>query len=128
MLYKTVLEIIGNKIQVLSAGDFNQPDIDWISGTSKIPIHYRGDLILISEQGMIQNLCQSAPVGKSHHQVLLFDFVCNAQLSYGDDNTEKYNYSKVDFGKMRQVINDFDLATGAYSFSKTEMGFYLCAV
>ena len=145
ILYETILDIIGNKTHVLLAGDFNQPDIDWASETSKIqskngedlndsnmfmtffydsflyqhvqsPTHYRGDqtptlidLILSSEQGMIQNLCQSAPVGKSHHQVLLFDFVCYAQLSYEDDNTVKYNYSKADFGKMRQIINDFDL-------------------
>ena len=43
----------------------------------KSPTHYRAeqtptliDLILINEEGMVKNVVHSAPLGKSHHQVL----------------------------------------------------------
>ena len=80
------------------------------------PTHFRSDqrptlidLILSSEEGMVQNLHQKAPVGKSHHQVLCFDFVCYSQLSHDMNNGIRYNYKKADFVKMRKTMHEYDL-------------------
>lgn len=47
------------------------------------PTHYRAnqqpntlDLVITNEEGMVDNVALSAPVGKSHHTCITFDFMC----------------------------------------------------
>ena len=137
-LYETILSVTKGKSHVLIGGDFNQPQIDWINGTSpgskdhpasvfleftrdsflhqhvKSPTHYRGtqnptliDLVFSSEEDMVKNLTQEAPVGKSHHQVIHFDFLCYAL--HENKSGTVYNYKKADYEKMRKHIMDLNL-------------------
>ena len=78
------------------------------------PTHYRAtqkptliDLILSSEEGMVKNVTHEAPVGKSHHQVIHFDFLCYAL--YENKSGTIYNYKKADYVKMRKYIEDLNL-------------------
>ena len=47
------------------------------------PTHYRAnqqpntlDLVITNEEDMVDNVAQKAPVGKSHHTCITFDFMC----------------------------------------------------
>lgn len=78
------------------------------------PTHYRGDntpnvldLVFSNEEAMIRNLSHCAPLGKSHHQVLCFDFVCS--LTSQGTREAKYNYMKGDFVKLRAYVSGQDL-------------------
>ena len=81
----------------------------------KFPTHYRSsqnptliDLVFSSEINMVMNVKHMPPIGKSHHQTLHFDFLCDSM----DDTTEtgkKYNYRKADFEAMRGYINELEL-------------------
>ena len=58
----------------------------------KSPTHYRAeqtptliDLILTNEEGVVKNVVHSAPLGKSHHQVLSFDVRASAEIEEGND-------------------------------------------
>ena len=51
--------------------------------------HFRGnqtanvlDLVFTNEREMINTIKHEAPVGKSHHQTLLFKLRCNMEKSY----------------------------------------------
>ena len=79
------------------------------------PTHYRGtqhptliDLIFSNEEEMVQNIRHCAPLGKSHHQCLFFDFLCS-----GQENSKcyegKYDFKKADFEKMRKLCEENDL-------------------
>ena len=76
------------------------------------PTHYRGtqkptliDLIFSNEAEMVKNVRHEAPVGKSHHQRILFEFVCNAQTN--QNNKESFhNYKKANYVQMKQYINE----------------------
>ena len=140
-LYESVLSIIEGRSHVLMCGDFNHPDIDWIKESSpeserhpatifmefvrdsfliqhvSNPTHFKPhtrpsliDLIFTSEENMLENLKHSAPVGKSHHQCLFFDFVCSVNAS-SRNNVKKFNYSKADYSRMKQHVDDFDISS-----------------
>jgi len=51
------------------------------------PTHYRADqhpnildLVITNEEGMVDNLALNAPVGKSHHLCITFDFMCYTEM------------------------------------------------
>lgn len=78
------------------------------------PTHYRPqqnptliDLIFSSEKDMVQNLRHEAPLGKSHHHCLHFDFVCYAEM-YAEKG-RIYNFKKANFHEMRNHITNSDL-------------------
>ena len=80
------------------------------------PTHFRSDqkptlidLILSSEEDMVQTLCQKAPVGKSHHQMLHLNFVCYSQLPSDSNCGVRYNYKKANFIEMRKTIHEYGL-------------------
>ena len=81
----------------------------------KSPTHYRAeqtptliDLILTNEEGMVKNVVHSAPLGKSHHQVLSFDFRASAEIEEGNGEA-RFNYSKGDYNKLKEVIKGNNL-------------------
>lgn len=137
-LNKLLCDMSKDRSHVLITGDFNHPEIDWISETTSVnaehkaaefldtvhdtflhqhvckPTHYRGeqtpnvlDLIFSSEEGMVKNLRHMAPLGKSHHHVLQFDFVCYTP-SYRS-NEAKFNFAKGNYDKLRSYVRGQDL-------------------
>ena len=100
----------------------------------KNPTHYRAeqsptliDLIFTNEEGMIKDIGHNAPFGKSHHQVLSFDFRINAKDNEAKQEA-RFMYSKADFEGMRQIfrqqnlcdkLQDKNVTEGRNLFSKT---------
>jgi hypothetical protein len=74
------------------------------------PTHFRAeqtptliDLVFTNEEAMIKNLSHNPPLGKSHHHVLTFDYVCYTRRK--DTNDEmKYIYSKGNYSEMRTEL------------------------
>ena len=118
---------------ILICGDFNYPGINWenghCSGQVKIfsegirdsyfhqhvtdPTHSRPnqqanilDLILTNEEGMIGHIVHSAPLGKSHHSVLLFTLQV-----YKEPTPFKlrYFFFKGDYSRMSELLKRVDL-------------------
>ena len=80
----------------------------------KEPTHFRGtqtptliDLVFSSEENMVKNVRHEAPFGKSHHQVLHFDFVCYT-LQENKCGT-MHNYKKADYEKMKEYVKQANL-------------------
>ena len=70
------------------------------------PTHYRADqhpntlnLIITNEEGMADNIVLSAPVGKSHHLCITYDFLCYSELPMKD--TPRFQYHKGHYENMR---------------------------
>ena len=70
------------------------------------PTHYRGnnssntlDLIFTNEEGMIEKLKYLAPLGKSHHSLLNFNFCCYTKSIKSRVN--KYRYDKGNYKEMK---------------------------
>lgn len=148
MLYQTVLDLTKDKAYVLVTGDFNQPDVDWVNETAlgnkatafmeffrdsflhqhvKSPTHYRGDqnptlidLVMSSEENMVTNLTHEAPIGKSHHHVLKFDFVCSTTAS-NINKGQRYNYRMADFDKLRKCVENSKLMNKIQDKNLTEV-------
>lgn len=74
------------------------------------PTHYRSeqtpsilDLVFSNEQAMIDSIRHEAPVGKSHHQTLLFKFRCYTEKkSHG---VQRFNFAKGDYSKLRDAVS-----------------------
>ena len=78
----------------------------------KKPTHFRGDqtpnlldLIFTSEEGMINKITHDAPLGKSHHQILNFKYVCYTQQ---ERRAPRPNYNKGDYEEMRNQLGKID--------------------
>lgn len=61
------------------------------------------DLVFTSEEGMIKDLTHCAPIGKSHHSLLVFQYVCYAKKS-NVIKEERFSFSKGDYDGMRAWI------------------------
>jgi len=71
------------------------------------PTHYRADqqpntldLVITNEEGMVDNVLLRAPVGKSHHLCITFDFMC-----YSEQPTKempRFQYHKGHYEEMRK--------------------------
>ena len=73
----------------------------------KQPTHHRGeqrptliDLIFTSEEGNVNDIQHKAPLGKSHHQSIVFQYVC--KTSDLDDKRQRFIYDKGNYTEMRQ--------------------------
>ena len=71
------------------------------------PTHYRAqqhpntlDLIITNEEGMVDNLSLSAPVGKSHHVCIHFDFTSYTEAP--SRHVPKFRFHKGDYTGMRE--------------------------
>ena len=61
------------------------------------------DLIIVNDSNYIQNIEHLDPVGRSDHCVLSFTLKC--YLNYENTKTEKFNYFKGDYDKLRQELD-----------------------
>ena len=63
------------------------------------------DLILTNEELQVGEVKHLPPLGKSDHDVLLFDFIC-----YIDSNSikDKFLYSKANFNDMKKELSESD--------------------
>jgi len=73
------------------------------------PTHYRTDqhpntldLVITNEEGMVDNLALNAPVGKSHHLCITFDFMCCTETP--TKKTPNFQYDKGDYVAMKQEV------------------------
>jgi hypothetical protein len=66
------------------------------------------DLILTNEENMISNLVHSAPIGKSHHNVIQFEYVCYTKRPV-NAKVKQFCYMKGDYEGMRREMRDTDL-------------------
>jgi hypothetical protein len=78
------------------------------------PTHYRAnqtpntlDLLITNEEGMLEGLEHKSPLGKSHHQLLQFDFKCyTAQPPSPPRN--QYVYHKGDYDRLRNIMDSYE--------------------
>ena len=80
------------------------------------PTHFRGqqtanvlDLVFTNEENMITEIHYCAPVGKSHHVTLWFQFRCYKPSN--DSSVTNFLYNKGDFDKIRTELNNIDWET-----------------
>ena len=118
---------------ILICGDFNYPGINWedeqCSGQeAKLflegirdcylhqhvaePTHHRPnqqanilDLILTNEEGMVSHMVHSAPLGKSHHSVLLFTLHVYKEPA---PFKSRYIFEKGDYSSMSELLRKID--------------------
>ncbi|KAK6171923.1 hypothetical protein SNE40_018343 [Patella caerulea] len=76
----------------------------------KEPTHYRSnqtpnllDLVFTNEEGMISKITHSAPLGKSHHQILNFKYQCYTQQK---KKVPKLNFNKGDYNELRSHLKN----------------------
>jgi hypothetical protein len=76
----------------------------------KNPTHYRSDqtpntldLVFTNEEGMIEKIQHSAPLGKSHHQILAFEYKC---YTITKPKETRYIYEKGDYGTLRSMLKE----------------------
>ena len=67
------------------------------------PTHYRGNCTP-NEEGMMENIKYMAPVGKSHHTAICFNFCCCTRST----SNSSYKYHKGDFDNMRKTVRAKD--------------------
>ena len=60
------------------------------------------DLVFSNEEQMVSNLTIGAPLGKSDHSVIIFDFICQ---TIGTPPKAWYRYEKADYIKMADMLN-----------------------
>ena len=60
------------------------------------------DLILTNEDNMINNLDVKAPIGKSDHLVITFDYKCYTQETYSKNTC--YQYSRGNYSQMNKDL------------------------
>jgi len=108
--------------KVLIMGDFNFPELDWAKPETLDDSHpfiecvndnflFQGvtectrssnilDLILTSEENMIENVTVGEPFGSSDHQIIRFDFITCKEGSKVE--IKMHDYFKADYEQMRE--------------------------
>jgi hypothetical protein len=61
------------------------------------------DLLFSKEEGMVDNIDISPPLGKSDHSLILFVF--NIYVENQNTSKIRYKYDKADFESMRDILN-----------------------
>jgi hypothetical protein len=121
-----------SKEKLLIMGDFNFANLDWKKPESlddsdlfmrcindnylfqRVEECTRGnnvlDLVLASEENMVENLIVGEPFGTSDHQIIRWDFIaCKRALRKGE-TVKSYNYFKADYNKMRGDCKEINWA------------------
>ena len=129
-------EVVSKKpTHLLIIGDFNFPEIDWTLQTSEgscqeklflesfrncflhqhvmKPTHYRAlqranilDLVMTSEESMIDEILYEDPIGKSDHLCLNWSFKCYAENKIQSTKVTKYSYEKGEYDDMRSDLGE----------------------
>ena len=67
------------------------------------------DLILTTEENMVENLAVGKPFGTSDHQVIRRDFVaCKENNSAESEPVKRHDYFKSDYDKIRDYAKHID--------------------
>ena len=120
-MYKLVTR--ASREHVLIMGDFNFPELDWAKSETLDDSHpfiecvndnflFQGviectrssnilDLVLTSEENMIDNVSVGEPFGSSDHQIIRFDFIACKESSTLVEN-KMHDYFKADYEEMRE--------------------------
>jgi hypothetical protein len=120
----TMLKSISDK-QVLVMGDFNYPKINWntwesdASGEDFLDVILNNfwtqhvsrptrednilDLVISSEEGMVENLTVDEHLGNSDHNMVCFQLVCETKITAVDQ--VRYNYNKGDYNGMHAFLS-----------------------
>ena len=138
-LYETILSIIGKGSHVLLAGDFNQPDVEWETGTTALgennpamlfmefvrdsflyqhidkPTHFRGNQTPTLIDLVFSN--EENMVKNVRHLAPLgkshHQRIHFSFMCYTQDshvsNRQAYNFRKADYDHMRQFVLEYDL-------------------
>ena len=117
-------------------GDFNFPNVNWegkwngeanntfiecvrdaflIQKVTQPTRHRKGqrstldDLVLVNDENLVSDIQHLDPVGKSDHDVMLFDLYVSRTKT---EKTTKYRFdlNKGDYGKMRELISNYDFS------------------
>lgn len=77
------------------------------------PTRYRGtqrpsllDLVLTAEENVIRDMRILAPLGNSDHCTIVFDYICQQELS--SSKTRKFKYDKGNYADMRASMANID--------------------
>ncbi len=75
------------------------------------PTHFRVnqtpntlDLVFTNEEDMLQEVQHEPPLGKSHHQLLIYNYQC-----YSEDkkpSAPKYNFNKGDYVRLSEILDE----------------------
>ncbi len=78
----------------------------------KAPTHFRGeqkpntlDLIFTNEDGMVKTVNHLAPLGKSHHQILTYDYHCYTEINR---KKPRLNYNIGNYDKLRDLLSNLN--------------------
>ena len=119
-LYELITRASRGKVLIM--GDFNFPELDWAKAETLNDSHpfidcvndnflFQGvtectrssnilDLILTSEENMIDNVTVGEPFGSSDHQIIRFDFIACKESSSVE--AKMLDYFKADYEQMRE--------------------------
>lgn len=121
-----LFELVGKACRenVLIMGDFNWAELDWARPESLADTHpfvkcindnflfqvvTEGtrvkniiDLVLVTEETMIENIRVGEPFGTSDHQIIRWDFLANKEINKLKNET--FNYFKADYEAMREEV------------------------
>jgi hypothetical protein len=64
------------------------------------------DLIFTEERNMIERLKHEAPIGKSHHEVLHFRYLCYSEVK--ETKTRKFQFDKGNYEEIRDALAGVD--------------------
>jgi len=120
-----------SKEKVLIIGDFNFADLNWKQPETLDDNHLfmrcvndnflfqcvedctRGgnvlDVVLTSEENMVENLSVGEPFATSDHQILRWDFIaCKGKPGRRAEIVKRFDYFKTDYYKMREECKEID--------------------
>jgi ribonuclease P/MRP protein subunit RPP40 len=126
-----------SKYRVVVMGDFNLPELDW-GNLDNLDLHdpfvdcllnnfllqlvdepTRGnnylDLVLSSEENMVQNLSVGEQFETSDHQVIRFDLVC--RKNENKTTIKKYDYFRADYDEVRKHMQALQQETSSNYFT-----------
>jgi ribonuclease P/MRP protein subunit RPP40 len=120
-----------SKEKLLIMGDFNFAELNWKNQEGLDDDHLfmrcvndnflvqcvedctRGknvlDLVLTSEENMVENLTVGEPFGTSDHQIIRWDFIaCKGTCNKVGETVKGFDYFKADYDKMRDNCKQID--------------------
>ena len=88
---------------------------NFVTQTVREPTHHRGlqkanilDLVLTSDESKINNMTLLAPVGKSHHSVIIFDIIAQVETVEQKSKGKFYLMNRGDYKSMREELKERD--------------------
>jgi hypothetical protein len=139
---EALFKMIGrvSKEQLLLMGDFNFPELNWKLPETLDDSHLFMkcvndnflvqcvedctreknilDLVLTSEENMVENLTVGEPFSTSDHQIIRWDFTaCKGAQSKKGVAEKNYDYFKADYDKMRDDYKGMNWSRSVYNGS-----------